>query len=444
MSDIEYSLQLCYNEINNYSEGTQIYLFEYNSLFKTNLKIVLKKITINCNNYIDKLFENTDIGMSNITCFKYFKIKRLYDYFQNGYPNSLKGKVNARTFLYTELKSISKSDFINNINAQDPNKEFSIIYKYSQKVPILIALIYKYFDEFEILIPYLQDLYKYTQKSIIVHKSIPDYLILDSILERGSSSPKELFRVFPFTLGTYILLKKYKGIFSQLFTFLYFYVKYLKENNVVLDNFDYIITDKMKIYLSQYVVINKISVINHDLEYYEYLNTIYGHIHTGGSIMPHFFISFSDNKYTANRYYITTMNTVESIKRDWGEEIKIFPVVIYIQINKDNKAYYNSTENDYIFCPYISEKHILYFKYNLVYNPSGILLSSDDFNYEKEFGDYSLRFGGNTKIKKSIKKNILGKERRIYKKLGDRKEYVKYKRGLITVKEYRKLINNIK
>jgi hypothetical protein len=45
--------------------------------------------------------------------------------------------------------------------------------------------------------------------------------------------------------------------------------------------------------------------------------------------------------------------------------------------------------------------------------------------------------GGNTKIKK----DILGKQRCIYKKAGDRKEYVKYKGDLITVKDYKKIIS---
>lgn len=44
--------------------------------------------------------------------------------------------------------------------------------------------------------------------------------------------------------------------------------------------------------------------------------------------------------------------------------------------------------------------------------------------------------GGNTKIKKEI----LGKQRCIYKKAGDRKEYVKYKGVLITVKDYKKIL----
>ena len=52
--------------------------------------------------------------------------------------------------------------------------------------------------------------------------------------------------------------------------------------------------------------------------------------------------------------------------------------------------------------------------------------------------------GGNIKIKKTAKKEILGKERCIYKMSGDRKEYLKHKGGLITVSEYRKLMKSKK
>ena len=48
--------------------------------------------------------------------------------------------------------------------------------------------------------------------------------------------------------------------------------------------------------------------------------------------------------------------------------------------------------------------------------------------------------GGNAKITKKTKKSILGKDRCIYKKAGDRKEYLRYKGDLITVKDYTKLM----
>jgi hypothetical protein len=50
--------------------------------------------------------------------------------------------------------------------------------------------------------------------------------------------------------------------------------------------------------------------------------------------------------------------------------------------------------------------------------------------------------GGNAKITKKSKKSILGKERCIYKKAGDRKEYLRYKGDLITVKDYTKLMKS--
>ena len=43
--------------------------------------------------------------------------------------------------------------------------------------------------------------------------------------------------------------------------------------------------------------------------------------------------------------------------------------------------------------------------------------------------------------KKTVKKMILGKLRCIYKILGSRKEYVKHKGVLITVTDYKKLMN---
>jgi hypothetical protein len=47
---------------------------------------------------------------------------------------------------------------------------------------------------------------------------------------------------------------------------------------------------------------------------------------------------------------------------------------------------------------------------------------------------------GGKKSKKQPKKEILGKMRCIYKIPGDRKEYVKHKGKLITVKDYKKLM----
>lgn len=72
----------------------------------------------------------------------------------------------------------------------------------------------------------------------------------------------------------------------------------------------------------------------------------------------------------------------------------------------------------------------------------------------REEAQEEARGGGDKKNKKGYskpvkttkptitgKKEILGKQRCIYKKTGDRKEYVKYKGDLITVKDYKKIIS---
>jgi hypothetical protein len=56
----------------------------------------------------------------------------------------------------------------------------------------------------------------------------------------------------------------------------------------------------------------------------------------------------------------------------------------------------------------------------------------------------ALYKGGSPKIKKTTKKDVLGKERCIYKISGDRKEYVKYKGGLITLKDYKNIMKKKK
>jgi hypothetical protein len=59
------------------------------------------------------------------------------------------------------------------------------------------------------------------------------------------------------------------------------------------------------------------------------------------------------------------------------------------------------------------------------------------WNHMEKYNSISSN-GGNTKIKN--KKNILGKEKCIYKISGNRKEYVKHDGELITLKDYKKII----
>jgi hypothetical protein len=71
---------------------------------------------------------------------------------------------------------------------------------------------------------------------------------------------------------------------------------------------------------------------------------------------------------------------------------------------------------------------------------NNIIKDIKDGKEVKDKAEKKLKIG-----KEKITKNILGKDRRIYKITGDRKEYVKYKNELITVKEYIKGVkSNIK
>lgn len=62
----------------------------------------------------------------------------------------------------------------------------------------------------------------------------------------------------------------------------------------------------------------------------------------------------------------------------------------------------------------------------------------EEYIKEKKIIIEGLQNGGNAKVTKINKKEILGRERCIYKKAGDRKEYLKHKGELITVKDYKK------
>jgi hypothetical protein len=113
---------------------------------------------------------------------------------------------------------------------------------YNEGLPCieLLKLIYRHFENFETLIPYLQSIDKYSIGIPNPEKSQIKYPDDDCV------------RVSIFTFGTYIMLKKYGGIFSQLVQFLYFYVQYLKVNRIRLEGREHIISEKVHKYLLQY------------------------------------------------------------------------------------------------------------------------------------------------------------------------------------------------
>ena len=82
-----------------------------------------------------------------------------------------------------------------------------------------------------------------------------------------------------------------------------------------------------------------------------------------------------------------------------------------------------------------------------IYNKIIKIPPSDPNNeYFKQNNDDHTRsrlYTGGSYKKTNKKKNILGRERCIYKKSGDRKEYLKYKGDLITVKEYKIIMRTV-
>ena len=68
-----------------------------------------------------------------------------------------------------------------------------------------------------------------------------------------------------------------------------------------------------------------------------------------------------------------------------------------------------------------------------------LLLSNDKEGQGNTNDNKNEHLNGGKKSKKLPKKEILGKIRCIYKIPGDRKEYLKHKGKLITVKEYKKV-----
>ena len=114
-------------------------------------------------------------------------------------------------------------------------------------------------------------------------------------------------------------------------------------------------------------------------------------------------------------------------------------------VNKDNISSYNGMMNEYLKIIELLQNNKKNSNYNL--EPGEFsslnlkLLATDNKLPElprELLTELSITSGGNAKVTKINKKEILGRERCIYKKTGDRKEYLKHKGELITVKDYKK------
>lgn len=344
--------------------------------------------------------------------------------------------------MLSEIVGIIDDDIKKNIT--------NILYKKELHYEELLKLIYRNFENFEVLIPYLQSIDKYSIGIPNPENSQIKYTNDDCV------------RASIFTFGTYIMLKRYGGIFSQLVQFLYFYVQYLKVNGIRLEDSEHIITEEVHKYLLQYHPIEtnytneklhsvyKLS-IRHGV-----VDTLIAHINEDKTRRPSFFISSFQNidikeKILKFFFYVSrTHQIVKKIKEELTKYNKThpnepisfsgYPVLIYIK--KNNMAFTKGDMKDYVFPPYIPLEQISLIKQSIYSsNEDGEILDYETIygdmykKYVKEHKHLFLQTGG----KKLKKKNILGTEKCIYKKQGDRREYIRHNGKLITIKEYRKI-----
>lgn len=267
------------------------------------------------------------------------------------------------------------------------------------------------------------------------------------------------------------MLKRYGGIFSQLVQFLYFYVQYLKVNSIRLERVHFFITAKVHKYLLQYHPIetnctnNELHTFYKRLIKYGDVDTLISHINEDETRRPSFYISSFKKKDIVREitpyfkfigYVNRTHRIVDKIKDELtnynithpNEPISFsgYPVLIYIK--KHNMAFTKGDMTDYVFPPYIPLRHISSIRTSSKI-PKNPIEDGKKLDYDTIYGEMYNKYVEEHKHlfpqtggKKLKKKEILGTEKCIYKKQGDRKEYIRHKGKLITVKEYRKIKAN--
>jgi len=168
--------------------------------------------------------------------------------------------------------------------------------------------------------------------------------------------------------GTKILLEKYNGLFSNLLTFMYFFVEYILNKNKSLNESDKInpktfVPDKECIdYIIKFIPLEGKVGSNDTLFLLWYHpkksvnNTIKSHLFTGGSSLPHFFIS---SGYITSDITSDASTMYESRAISNANNSNTIPVKIYFKLNEQNSAVLEGYENDYVLSPFIQSKYIV-------------------------------------------------------------------------------------
>jgi len=130
--------------------------------------------------------------------------------------------------------------------------------------------------------------------------------------------------------------------------------------------------------------------------------------------------------------FISISTDLDNIKIKFQEYLSY-----YIGASKRYKI--DPNYNIFPYNMYGDEAELILFICDFIYNYKLIELDTFIVEYASDYNVDKLGVGGK-KSKKLPKKEILGKMRCIYKIPGDRKEYVKHKGKLITVKDYKELM----
>ena len=426
--DIKRDLKVLVNTIKSVKIGDNIIQESYipnelgrQTVFGNELKAFLKKITINCNNYIDSVFNNLS-NFLDITC-PHYSISTL-----------------SNSGLYDKIKTVV-------FKTEDDKEGFILTFlDLLEKVPMPVSPYKTYIRNFKN--DYLKKLEDGKQRL----KKIQDNL-------EEAARMRAIYDLKPKTYTE-----------AKLFYYDNAFPKYTNSNRYRISLSDDVEYNFAKQILSRYQNISGIWIINkkngdpsiipkkeenyEDFDYFlilknrniddteKILSTYEKYLHARLSL--DYLLSINEDITSQYEYYISGI--LPPTHKERTKYIEDRPIMLH-------------KYNDFVEFKEQYEKEISEYKASLKLKDLYMIekeklrkhldITTDMSFYELckiKIKDKVTQLGGGNakinKITKQSKKSILGKERCIYKIQGDRKEYLRYKGKLIPVKDYKKLMSN--